>query len=383
MKKILFLLSIPLLLSCSNKTEQAVYMEQLPNGQEVMVCDYAKVSPEIIEVPLSTFIDECHMVPLENKTEAFIKPNGTFFSENYIGVKSYGGISYKLFNYQGKLIRDIGKVGKGPGEYPNVYSHQIDEKNNSIYMLPWSTDKVITFDTLGNSLKGIPLHHQIQRGHFISQKDHFTVINLPSEPYPYSVFNQDKNGKLLSSSLNNPKDLDSDFRDRAFHLNNTSNIDVYHMHYFNCKNDSLYHYDPKSNKLHPKFTMKFQGEDIPVHSYTELPRFLIIDIFRLKEVRPGVQVSSDRKYVLIDKEKRTACHMVLKNDFYGGINTWPQFENGYFFNNMPAINLKKEIDLLFTYSKEMDEGMKIKMETINQQINKEDNNVVFWGRLAN
>ena len=34
-------------------------------------------------------------------------------------------------------------LGKVPGEYTNIYDAQIDEVNNRIYMLPWTSNQLL------------------------------------------------------------------------------------------------------------------------------------------------------------------------------------------------------------------------------------------------
>ncbi len=55
-----------------------------------------------------------------------------------------------LFNQDGKFLRRIGNIGRGPGEYTNILSLDVDQKAKLIYVLNNSSQNIIAYDYQGN-----------------------------------------------------------------------------------------------------------------------------------------------------------------------------------------------------------------------------------------
>ena len=103
-----------------------------------------------------------------------------FVSTRYMLLGSYL-MPCKLFDKNGTFLRQIGGLGQGPGEYTNIYDAQIDEVNNRIYMLPWTSNQLLVFDLDGNILPPIPLPARVPKGVFLvdTKKNLLTMGILP------------------------------------------------------------------------------------------------------------------------------------------------------------------------------------------------------------
>jgi hypothetical protein len=55
-----------------------------------------------------------------------------------------------LFTQDGKFLRRIGKIGRGPGEYTNILGVDVDTKAKLIYVLNNTSQKLIAYDYQGN-----------------------------------------------------------------------------------------------------------------------------------------------------------------------------------------------------------------------------------------
>ena len=97
---------------------------------------------------LSSIGNEVEYIPLETSPDCLLKSITQIdFSDSYIFVCDF----YKLlqFDRKGKFIRQIGTIGRGPGEYIYVSGFCIDEKKEKIYIIAWGIRSVLEFDFNG------------------------------------------------------------------------------------------------------------------------------------------------------------------------------------------------------------------------------------------
>ncbi|MCD6347125.1 MAG: 6-bladed beta-propeller, partial [Bacteroidales bacterium] len=57
-----------------------------------------------------------------------------------------------IFSESGKFINQIGKFGRGPGEYILLMDMYVDKKEELIEILDYTTRKIIVYDFLGNHI---------------------------------------------------------------------------------------------------------------------------------------------------------------------------------------------------------------------------------------
>jgi len=109
LRLIISLIFIPLLcISCSKKPNRAesnpdlieIDLQSVPSGGSLKLSDIAK---EVI------------YIPLETKTESYLNQiNEIVFTDSCILIEHWGQI--KIFSSDGKFIRELYRVGKGPRE---------------------------------------------------------------------------------------------------------------------------------------------------------------------------------------------------------------------------------------------------------------------------
>ncbi|MDT3367276.1 MAG: 6-bladed beta-propeller, partial [Bacteroidota bacterium] len=162
MKKLLFFLPfISVLFSCGETTKQEVKSfwdqcdviakREVINGDTVIVCD-SKLVKQKKNIPLDLLGDSIEVIKMDNKNEeALISKRfvHTYFTENYIGVTAYSYFPMKLFRKDGTFLRHIGAIGQGTGEYTVIDAIDMDEKNDRIYILPFSADYILVYDFKG------------------------------------------------------------------------------------------------------------------------------------------------------------------------------------------------------------------------------------------
>lgn len=339
------------------------------NGNEVVVCPVNEIR-DTIHIPLSELVESLEIVKLETIIPALIE-NAWFtdISDKFICIKTYGAFPAKLFDRKGKFICDLGKIGRGPGEYTQLYGIQIDNLKDLIYLSPFATTKkILVYDSKGIQKKEIPLvFTQRKFKAFVSEKSIVTVLSMPFRGDSAICYQQTTDGKLIKKLAPAPYMLNSSFDGEVFVNHCTSDFD-----FFNTAIDTLYHYNTAKNKLVAKFTCEFGGEKKPISVLREAPLFYYT-VVRSKEGKWN--------NLLVNKKTLNSKYFTITNDLFGGINASPVFSNGYFINNIPAITLKNQIRSALKINK-MSESMRQKLTEMDKSLKIDDNNVLLFGKLT-
>jgi hypothetical protein len=104
---------------------------------------------------ISELSSEVRYLKLETRPESMIdQVRKVLIDNDLVFVLSHTNPVAHLFIFSntGKFIRQIGKQGRGPGEYSSVHDFALDRKNKKIYLID-SMGKLYVFDYSGNCLK--------------------------------------------------------------------------------------------------------------------------------------------------------------------------------------------------------------------------------------
>jgi len=337
------------------------------NGNEVIICPVNKVS-DTIQLQLSSLIESCEVVKLQDINDAlFDRAWHTEVSDNYICIKSYGQLPVKLFDKNGQFLRNIGSVGRGPGEYSTVNGLQFNQNGDMIFLFPFGTArKILVYDVSGNQIKDIPLvFTQRKFKAFFSPDSIITVLSMPFENDSAICYQQTFTGKLIQKITPPSHLINQSFDGEIFTNYLTPEYDLY-----NTATDTLYHYNIERNTLEPRFAKDF-GDKKYVSVSREIPGYYYFFFYNRE---------TSSKKILVDKKTLDANYFNLKNDFFGNIDASPVFSNGYFINNVAAITLKKQIEKALNMN-DLSEEEKKKLTEFNNNLNEDDNNIIFYGRL--
>jgi len=347
-------------------------MEKVGN-HEVVVCDVSKISKKV-KFPLSKLVDNCEMIYLET-TDASMLPELRRYavSDNYLCVAGFGGRPAKLFKRDGSFICDIGRIGRGPGEYNSTPSQIIlDEKSNSVFMIPaFDVDDILYYDLNGNFVKAIPLLYKSPKARIRIEGDTITIMSLVFNDKTPIVYQQTFDGELIQQ-LPFIKNLTSKPNyDNEIFSTNSSNYD-FHI----ISVDTLFHYNAKLNTLVPQLvSLPFPNRD------GQILRELPVYYFGYVCIKKG-----NNKYdfvdLIINKKTLEASFYVAVNDYYGGIpiSSIHGCSMGMFVASTPAFKLMDEIKQILKENN-LDAQTRQKLEKIFSQLHENDNDVVFVGKL--
>ncbi|MGE5406763.1 MAG: 6-bladed beta-propeller, partial [Methanosarcina sp.] len=316
---------------------------------------------------LSDLVESCEIIKLQNVPDAlYDRAWHAEISDKYICIKSYGQQPAKLYDKKGQFIRNIGAIGRGPGEYPTLNGLQFSKKGDLLYLLPFgNTRKILVYDVAGNKLKDIPLAFTQRKFKAFFSDSVVTVLSMPFPGDSAICFQQDFKGRVIRKVTPPSYLFNKSFDGEVFTNYLTPEYDLY-----NTASDTLYHYNILKNRLEPKFAKDF-GEKKQVTASREIPGYFFF-------WTRGEDNKS--RMVLVNKKNLDAKYFRLKNDFFGNIDASPVFSSGYFFNSVAAISLKKQIESALK-NKNLTEKERQKLINFNKDLQPDDNNVIFYGKL--
>ena len=370
------------LFSQCNTKEGSFATKKKISGNDVIVCDVTAIN-DTTPTLFSEIISKCEMIIPQASPESLMKsPSHIDVSENYIAIKSNGGIPVKLFTRDGKFVRNIGAIGRGPGEYGSLYGIQLDESRNRIFLTPFANaDRLLVFDLEGNSLPAIPLTHGQAKTRVYVNQDTLTVLGMRFDKNHPFAYQQTIDGKIIKEApLLDHLIVKPDFSNEIYSGKNGGSYDIFILDWYRTTPDTLYHFNVQKNSLEPKFVLEGKPiDDLKENAY-ENP---VASLFELKRHYHGmISGSGFFKRVIVDKKTLKAKHFKLINDFYGGIELTNIFStnNGLLIASIPAVRLMAQLEQMLNDVDIHGERRKQLTEML-ESLDENDNDVIFLGEM--
>jgi hypothetical protein len=392
MKRFLSVLTAAVMGLCYAHAQNSV-IEGRPVAKKVKKDGVEMISMNIndlrgeVTLPLSELAEKLEIVRLETRNEALFGYGNVTLSDNYIGIATTSNPrSFKLFDRKGKYLRDIGRQGRGPNEYGNIYSAAIDEKSGTIYILPWMATQLLVFGMDGTHKEPIKLAHRAGKGVFTVNADGtFTFAIVPIGGAPVWAWTQDRTGKVINE-IAAPAGRQMDFSSEVAAGRNAGGFDPFVMMYGNTDNDVLCNYDIRAGKMTPLFTVENIVSKKPsYYSYTQLPRHFIGEyagsVTTDKDGNSTIEGPTVPVNFIVDKKTLQGALYNVVVDELGGLAAGRNFSQGYYIANWSALRLKASLEKLLSEGKIKDPAVKKRVTDLNNSIREEDNNVVMIARL--
>ena len=363
----------------------------LIDGDTVIVC-HPEMLTDSIALPLSHFVEDLEIVPLETSDEAYVRSTGVYVTDNYFLLHNSRNMPFKLFTRDGKFVCNIGSSGNGRGNYGQVYDFQMDEKHNRIYIMPWSARELLVYDMQGQFQGYIPLNQPgeqiITYGKPVfrvdGEREEITVASIPWKRNQHIVWVQDFKGNVLRELTSNPFQVSDTYSVETYSRQNTGAFDFSVLEYYPQRNDTLYHYVKESNILQPVFTMSFPEDRILPHAYLEHPTcFLVTTMDGMQESSLESAITYGHNEYIIDKRTLRGGKYSVYNDFLGGTSTYwlKHSSGGYYVRNLSPQTLKAELQEALGKDN-LTPSLRKKLSTLVESIDVDrDNNYLMLGRL--
>lgn len=148
-------------------------------------------------IMFSDIFSDYKIIPLEttdnsifSSIDDIIMLNDTLFIFDRFKSKSVF-----LFDIGGKFINKICRLGKGPGEYLQVSSFDVDENTRNILLFDWTTKKLIFYDFNGDYLREISFKKYYKSILCTEDKIYLSRPLFETKKGDNLILQMDKNGK--------------------------------------------------------------------------------------------------------------------------------------------------------------------------------------------
>ena len=257
MKAFTLLFVIILICSCSvtkNNNKDQVF--------EIIDFENSLNNSNAIKTYISEIADEIEYIELETKRNNIIGKIGDIkIHGDTLVILDSTTKELLLFNKKGQFLNKIGSIGKGPGEYVQITTWDIDQQNKSILLYDNKLQKFIKFSMNGILLEERKTDFRPMSIRFSNNSDLFLF-----HPVPFNVvYGNGFSFQLLDSRWNNIKEL------LVHNIDEIKNTDImtwkkiYNFHdsltYWESYYDTIYRI--KSQRVIPKFIINLGRKKIP------------------------------------------------------------------------------------------------------------------------
>lgn len=362
-----------------------VIAERLQYGSDsIVVADLSSLDAPVT-LRLSDLVETLEVIRLENSDEALVGGGGIWVSDNRLLINS--GDVVKQFDRQGKYIGTVGAKGQGPGEYEIApYDIAVDEEAGRIYLLEFSTDKLLIYDLDGKYVGNVPLTFRTRKGivEVDTKGNRITVgaLQFSGDEPAFVAWTQDLEGNLLGGVERKDLTVVPDYSNEVIKGYSPDGEFTYSLFRYEPSPDTLYTYS--DGMLTPEFTARF-NDDVPMHMYMSYPGFYVIDTAgKPVEVGEGMYHLPSLPPIVIDKKTLRGGRTQLMLDIVGPVtapNSWFFSKSpGYFAKCVDPGDLADMIDGADTDADMVTAEDIRRMEEFKASIGQDDNSYVIIGR---
>ena len=392
------LLSISLLLTVSSCGQQqawdggliSVQYDRLPQGEDILLSDWVG-EPEFIALDSSD-------------PEALIDGGEITVSDRYIGIYSPMETPFKLFDRAtGKFLRNVGNIGRGPGEYTGISFAQIDETGMKVWISTLNTNKVYSYDiSTGRLSEDLPLAYEgngnpNQGYNFVvdSKARTVTIAGVPYDNSCPAAWCQDMQGNVIWEIPKTGYAPENAMLRLHTSLNVNGALDICQVS-MNTQQDTLFIIQDR--ELRPLLTMNLGetygpnaltiGDGDYMHDSFILPDYAVVNINKTKMVQSrntgsGVSISMEmdlQPSIILDRRTGDVSRRTIINDILTNDSTGPTFKNGYLVSNCSA-EYFMEAGPGFLENGNLSSSTRKCISDILENISEEDNNVIILAPL--
>ncbi|MDR2036908.1 MAG: 6-bladed beta-propeller [Bacteroidales bacterium] len=372
-------------------------------AQEIEKIEIPKPSGYNKNLKLSEIASKIDYIPLETNAKALLSDHASStLSKDFIFTVQGGALLQ--FQRNGKFLRQINLIGKGPAEC-YVRHYTFDEKNQVIYIYNHYVHNILVFGFDGKYQKTIrDPFDKIEGGRVeymhCDQKNGNSILFFDNTDgkmqYKYAVM--DREGKILHHELNydqytlKKRILESNILPPQFY---TYQDNIHYWHYYN---DTVFRINA-DYKCVPKYVIRIPdrltleeamktgafitpyselGNKNTINSIYENNLFLFItysaNIFNRDRIK--------HYWALYDKQNNKLIndiHPEFINDLDGGLNIRHFYNDGsYMWNMLQPIDLKEKLTAShFAKSKALYPDQQRKLKSLIDRLDVEDNPVLI------
>ncbi|MFZ0282209.1 MAG: 6-bladed beta-propeller [Bacteroidales bacterium] len=383
MKKVIIVLiiGITILSSCKNSGSSQDKSINIKSVSLPYRIDIEKNIDNIKPVLISSIGRALEYIPLETSPNCLLKRITQIdFSDSYIFVCDF----YKLlqFDREGKFIRQIGAIGRGPGEYIYVSGYCIDEKKNKVYIIAWGINSVLEFDFNGVFIRSFNISFpSFQLLKTDTNSFSFVIINS-------SETNDSENRIIITDSMGVPQIKIKNhnrfyskpglmatkipmyyFKDTIRILE--SRVDTLNT-FENAKHKPYAIFSFGQVKMEPDIKIPFQNperDEVTNRIKEKLWIWTISENDKYIFLKFNLGISDSSKFCIFNKQSEETTFLEqhgFKNDLDGGITFWPK----YVYNDTVLVDYEDAFNILKRINKKQPIGLKEPNNKISDKFEK-------------
>jgi hypothetical protein len=275
---------------------------------------------------LSEIADEVTYVPLENSF-----PLGVIFNIKFINNTIYFSskdVGILAFDREGKTLRKIGVVGRGPGEYLYKNSFTVDEKTETVYILDRG-DIIKVFSRTGQYVRSFPLQEcgVNEAIEFYNSKLFVSyAIQFENARYKWIVFDtlgnvikkKEREIPMFTANYGNIETIYK-FENRIFYWNNFTDT-VFSVLPDLRKEPSFIISPGEHRPPRSKLTIEqlMQNKFLNLFKIFETSRFFVIRYFYNKPTLALIDKHNQESFLIYLEYENENCLNGIENDIDGG-----------------------------------------------------------------
>lgn len=297
------------------------------------------------EMKLNQLFSRFDFISLETTDEALIGHISRLIvnGDNIFILDNSQAKTIFVFNTNGKFIRNIGKIGKGPGEYTNIEDFTIDKRTGNIVILAYPSI-VLTYNSKGDFIKQKKLSEEAllwnigsDENGYICSSNHQSVLKGDNA---FLLFNYSNDFKLKSKSI----DVLSHQVTVPPLISNPLLNYQNQVAYFDFHTSSLY---LRANTSNPKrIHFNFEEKNVPEEVYASSQEFFMnqnkfsffTDLVLTKDKMLSSFASGGKLHVLIHNLITSSNSVYEYNDWFPKLL---HYNDGIIYSSMSALQFKK------------------------------------------
>ncbi len=290
------------------------------------------------KITLSEIADDIRYIPMDNSFPMGLIYRPRYFINNSIYISALN-TGIMVFDRKGKLLRKIGSIGRGPGEYTSYYQFTVDDKRETVYVLDGSLNLIKVYSKTGVFLRSISLREYGEGVDAIEFYNSKLFISYPLQFFgvKYDWIILDTLGNLVKKKERTIPSFTSNwligggmykFENRIYHWNPFNDTVFSILPDLNYETSFLIspgeHRLPRSDfDIAKQFSLFFHP-----YSMFETRRFLVTDYFFKKRIIALIDKKSNISYLTyLESWKATVGEKLIGgifNDLDGGVMFQPE-----------------------------------------------------------
>ncbi len=273
----------------------------------------------------SCLADISYTVLETNDNSLIVEPAEAFHIKERFYIVDGKTSSVKVFNNAGKYLFDVGRIGKGPGEFLNISDARLSSDKKRLLLFSNNSRGIYEYDLDGKFLRKTTLN--FFASHFCLLSDNemafYTNYNVSLDSGPYNLLVTNSQGDINEKYFYFGKHEIPSFAFTGFlRSSKTSRL------YANAFSDTVF--EIKKGKISPKYIYDFGRSRIPLKAMADYAYKGAPNISYL-----GNQVLETNEAVFFDyfykKRKRFGIYKKTTNEVLTGDALEPDYLSSIFF----------------------------------------------------